>query len=199
MNYIKIYTNLIKRATDRSVPKEVYTELHHIVPKCMGGTDDQHNLVRLTGREHFVAHLLLVKIYPHDSKLVYAAMRMAHQCNSGRYYEWLRKRHSENVSDMMLGNKHSLGRIRPATEKEAISNKMKGIPKSQETKAKMSESQKGNKKALGLVRGPMSEEQKFKISEAKRGFKHSEETKRKISEKTKGVSKNGRNKKIVEP
>jgi len=39
-----------------------YTEQHHILPKCLGGTNNKSNLVRLTAREHFVCHLLLVKM-----------------------------------------------------------------------------------------------------------------------------------------
>lgn len=41
-----------------------YSEKHHIVPKCLGGSDDKFNLVVLTAREHFLAHYLLTKIYP---------------------------------------------------------------------------------------------------------------------------------------
>jgi hypothetical protein len=45
-----------------------YTERHHIQPKCLGGTDDHKNLVRLTAREHFVVHHLLTKIHSGCSK-----------------------------------------------------------------------------------------------------------------------------------
>jgi hypothetical protein len=41
---------------------EPYTERHHIIPKSIGGSDDQSNLVRLTAREHFICHLLLPKM-----------------------------------------------------------------------------------------------------------------------------------------
>ena len=60
MNYNRIYNNLISRAQNRPLPTE-YTELHHILPTAMGGTDDQENLVRLTLKEHLIAHLLLTK------------------------------------------------------------------------------------------------------------------------------------------
>jgi hypothetical protein len=39
-----------------------YCEKHHILPKCLGGSNDKLNLVQLTAREHFICHLLLVKI-----------------------------------------------------------------------------------------------------------------------------------------
>ena len=59
------------------------------------------------------------------------------------------------------------------THNERVAAKQKGVPKSEETKRKMSESCKGRK---------LSEEHKRKIGTKSRGRKPSEETKRKISE-----------------
>jgi hypothetical protein len=39
--------------------EENMLETHHIVPRCMGGTDDPSNLVRLTFEEHVEAHHIL--------------------------------------------------------------------------------------------------------------------------------------------
>ena len=47
-----------------------YTECHHIVPKCMNGTDSSYNLVLLTAREHVIAHVLLSKIFPDNLKII---------------------------------------------------------------------------------------------------------------------------------
>tara|TARA_R110000737_G_C14490263_1_gene470108 strand:- start:139 stop:843 length:705 start_codon:yes stop_codon:yes gene_type:complete len=76
MNYKKHYRLLIEKALDRPRPTE-YTEKHHILPKCMGGLDDAENIVRLDGREHFLAHKLLCWIYPDNEKLWYAFSMMA--------------------------------------------------------------------------------------------------------------------------
>ena len=46
MNYQKIYNDLISRAQARE-PLSEYKETHHIVHKCMGGSDDKENLVEL--------------------------------------------------------------------------------------------------------------------------------------------------------
>ena len=45
---------------------EGYTEGHHIVPRCMGGSDDEYNIVHLPAKAHYLAHLLLTKMYPDD-------------------------------------------------------------------------------------------------------------------------------------
>ena len=62
MNYITIYNNLIQRASNRLL--DGYKERHHIIPRCLGGNNTKENLVDLTPEEHYIAHLLLIKIYP---------------------------------------------------------------------------------------------------------------------------------------
>lgn len=60
LKYHLWYDQLIDRAKGRQVPS-CYTEVHHIVPRSIGGTDAPQNLVRLTYREHFLAHWMLTK------------------------------------------------------------------------------------------------------------------------------------------
>lgn len=100
MNYKRIYDALIDRAKGRIVC--CYVETHHIIPRCMGGTDDHENLVDLTPEEHFLAHQLLAKIHPENSKLVFAAVAMTRHNSSSRIsnkmYGWIRRRHAEAVS-----------------------------------------------------------------------------------------------------
>ena len=74
MNYNKIYDSIIDRAKNRSL--DTYTETHHIIPRCMGGSDDETNLVKLTYREHFIAHWLLHRIYPNNRKIAFAFTAM---------------------------------------------------------------------------------------------------------------------------
>jgi len=74
MDYQSHYNRLIGRARMRSLSG--YGEKHHILPRCMGGDDSDGNLVTLTAREHFIAHLLLVKIYGNDFRLIKAAAMM---------------------------------------------------------------------------------------------------------------------------
>lgn len=66
MNYQKMYTKLVQHRRDNPLKKrgDVYTELHHVVPKCLGGSNKSSNLIRLTFKEHLFAHKLLAKIHP---------------------------------------------------------------------------------------------------------------------------------------
>ena len=96
MNYQKHYDALISRAKNRLI--ECYTESHHIIPRCMGGTDHLDNLVKLTAEEHYLAHQLLVKIHPGNHKLVAAAIFMTtggysnskYRMNN-KLYGWLKR------------------------------------------------------------------------------------------------------------
>ena len=112
MNYQEHYNRLIERAKNREL--SCYTESHHIIPRCMSGTDEKDNLVRLTAREHFIAHLLLHKIYPNESKLLYAINMMCvnsykHLNNrvNNRLYSWLKEKFSKEISISQSGENNS--------------------------------------------------------------------------------------------
>lgn len=93
MNYAEIYNQLISRARLRSALITDY-EVHHIIPRCMGGDNSSSNLVRLTYREHFFAHELLAKIYPYENGLLYAVYLMSNknQYTNSRQYKWIREK-----------------------------------------------------------------------------------------------------------
>ena len=78
MNYEKIYNELITKGRLRGTKRSLsyYAEEHHIIPRCIGGTDDKENLVALLPREHFIAHRLLAKMYPEVKGLHYAVSLM---------------------------------------------------------------------------------------------------------------------------
>lgn len=105
MNYKKIYDSIIQRGLSR-IPTG-YTESHHIIPRCIGGTDDPNNLVKLTPEEHYVAHQLLVKIYNGNQKLVRAAIMMIPSRPSNKLYGWLKRRYSDNQKIAQAGKNNS--------------------------------------------------------------------------------------------
>lgn len=105
MDYKGIYDSLISRSQSRTI--DGYTERHHIIPRCMGGNDDHSNITRLTPEEHYVAHQLLVKIYPNHFGLVQAAQRMCTGRSNNKLYGWLRRRLSENAKQR-IGPKNGM-------------------------------------------------------------------------------------------
>lgn len=112
MNYKKHYHQLIVRAKNRKL--DCYTESHHIIPKCMNGDDSVENLVNLTPEEHYLAHQLLIKIYPDNKNLVYAAAMMCVSAEShsgyrskNKLYGWLKRRLSDIASIKSSGSNNS--------------------------------------------------------------------------------------------
>lgn len=152
MNYTRHYGLLIERARARTLSG--YSERHHILPKCLGGTDDASNLVRLTAEEHFVAHQLLVKIYPDSKGITYAAFAMGNKNN--KKYGWLRRLYSSKLTGVprpdhalkvsgenngMYGKTHSeSARARVsefAKQRVGSKNPMFGVKHSEESLAKI--------------------------------------------------------------
>lgn len=109
MNYTQHYTNLIGRARNRIL--EEYTESHHIIPQCQRGSNNISNLVELTPEEHYVAHLLLVKMYPENRQLIHAAVMMTVNGNghkrNNKLYGWLRRKHAIAISKSQTGSGNS--------------------------------------------------------------------------------------------
>jgi hypothetical protein len=156
MNYFAHYSRLIDRARSRVL--DGYCELHHVLPRCMGGDDAPSNLVALTAQEHFIAHLLLMAMHPEIKGLATAAMLMTRTSTNNKRYAWLRRRHAA----AMRGHKRGVGR-----------------PVSQETRAKHAKAQRGKKvsvetrKKLSAIRTgkkmpPRSAEHAAKIWKARR-------------------------------
>jgi len=172
--YTKLYYKITSNAKQRIT--EGYTELHHIIPQSMGGSNDKENLVHLTAREHFICHWLLIKMTEGEdrSKMLYALNGMKaenryqqryHTKITARVYEKYRIEHSENHSKRMKGRKAW----------------NKGVQQTEEHKEK-------NRQAA-LQRAPKSEETITKWKESRAGYTHSEETRQKQSLASKGKPK----------
>lgn len=113
MDYLKIYNNLIQKAQTR-VEIIGYKERHHSIPKCMGGSNEKGNLVSLTAKEHFIAHLLLTKIYPHHDKILLAFNIMLNgaspyeaRYSASNYYSIIRQQIGAAISRSLIGNKRA--------------------------------------------------------------------------------------------
>jgi hypothetical protein len=156
MNYGKVYNQIIERA--KSQIRDGYLERHHIVPKCIGGSNDISNLVLLTAREHYLCHWLIAK-QTNDKRLWLAFSMMSvssdkHQrIRSSRLFE----RAKIARSYAMSGNNNPM-----------FGKKTACISHTEETKNKIRISK------LGKKRGPFSrsaatQETKNKISIAQKG------------------------------
>ena len=140
MNYQIIYDQIIDRAKNRKKP-DCYCELHHIIPKSLGGSNDKENLVYLTAREHFIAHWLLKNIHK-NKQMIYAFFSMTKPVGNGRTrytshsFKYAREAFGRWMSENRRGeNNHFFG-----LPKEL--NPHYGMKRSAKTKALLSEKAK---------------------------------------------------------
>jgi len=169
--YLTWYENLVAKAKSRPLPNG-YIEQHHVIPVCLGGDNTPENIIALTAREHYIAHLLLWKMSmdkKSHNKMTMALHVMVNGSGNkkqnrsylvpSRIYEANRKEYVKVVSEIMSGptnvwkgRKHS----------EETIEKMKAWQNNPVIKQKQSERVTGEK-------NPMF------------GKKHSDEIKKQIS------------------
>lgn len=115
------FINNILETRGRFACGDEYHERHHIIPKCMNGSNDEDNLIDLFAREHFEAHRLLALENPDNDKLIYAWHMMAcvNDKNQERVeitaeeYEECRKAYSEMCSKRYSGENNPMYGISP--------------------------------------------------------------------------------------
>jgi hypothetical protein len=167
--YLRWYEKLTSTSSNADL-----VEKHHIVPKSIL---PNKNLVSLTPRQHYIAHLLLTKCVNslYRKKMLYAItamkMRTAKDIKfNSRIFEKLKKEANINRSIALKGRTHT------QITKDKIKAKRALQITSDETKAKMSKAHTGRKQS------PESIE---KTRAAHLGSKRTEETKQKLKESRK--------------
>lgn len=205
-NFVR-YCKFIRQRIVRDSPAE--GENHHILPKSLGkkylgmtdkDLNDSSNLIRLTHREHFIAHLILWKAFP-GKEMSYAFHRLAFDKEKGRgvlssrqfcvlmselrkSYEgesnpFFGKHHSEEtrktIRNFLLSDKNSCrGRKRTPDQLAKLREAHVGQVVTKETIAKRIETKLQNGTNVP------TEETKRKISDSLAGKTLSEETREKI-------------------
>lgn len=112
--YTKWYFQIIENSKQKRILD--YSEKHHIIPRCLGGSNNKNNIAILTAREHFICHLLLTKMVD-DHRILFAFASMCriniHQKRiviKSHLYEYLRKCNSKASSIRNTGKKNNLGK-----------------------------------------------------------------------------------------
>lgn len=174
MDYQRIYNAIISKRKLSPLKKSssTYTEVHHIIPRCLGGNDAKENLIRLTVREHFIAHMMLTKMYPDSNGLRLTAYLMCkHTTYEGikirsRIYENLRIEHIKTIVSAEIRQK--------------MSNARRGKKLSEQHKRNISENN-------GLKGKVLTDQHRQKISKSNTGKRHSDTAKEKVSTANSGT------------
>ena len=148
MTYNEFIQNILDTRGRFGIPKGEYKERHHIIPKCIGGTDEEDNLIDLYAREHFEAHKLLMLENYGNYKLANAFSNMAFK--------------KSNTTDRALS---------PEEYEEArllYANSLKGVKRPESIKDKLRANAVINDN-YGMKNKNLSKEAKLKISAANSG------------------------------
>lgn len=183
IHYFNFYNKFINNCK-LAKRKSEYYEFHHIFPLSMGGENTSNNIIKLTPREHYIAHWILAKTY--GEKMWYAFWMMNNDTRNKHYryknsrgYEIAKINHRKNISKTMKGKLTVYDKI-----------KLKYIQIDSEeyknNKEKYEHTSKG--KSIYILNGKhefLSTNDPLVISgQAKHirvGFKHTEKTKEKMS------------------
>lgn len=184
--YSKWYYSIVHKAQSRAISPDIPVEKHHILPRSLGGSNDPTNLVKLTLREHFICHSLLVKMTENKdrNKMVYALWKMCHSTKSKLKAFKLNSRKYNAVKSLMSTARTSDDftpewRAKISASRKGKSSWNKGVARTSEEKAKMSATRKQRASDPNWnIRPACSVEKAQKIKEANLGKKwaHNKET-----------------------
>lgn len=132
--YTRWYYDIITNA--QKSQQEGYGETHHIIPRSLGGDDSISNLVRLTPREHYLCHALLVHMVDHPKHLrsMYAAFNMMHVGKDGKRYTSKLYEYYK-VKFYKLHSEQQRGKVRSLESRQKQSRSSKGKPWSEKKRA----------------------------------------------------------------
>ena len=197
MNYKKHYDLLINRAINRTI--NGYTENHHIIPRCIGGTDEKTNLVKLTPEEHYIAHQLLVKIYPKENGLKCALVFFKGGNNgmirNNHLYGWVRRKAREGMVILATGRTHTEETKEKLRQYKGENHHNFGKKREEGHSEKVSDGLKiywSKVKSGEIIRAPREKKKTGKPawnSGITGVFHHTEETKKRISIKMKNLER----------
>jgi hypothetical protein len=218
MNYFKIYQDIIEKSQNRNLEDGEYYEKHHIIPKSIFKfsycedifkkyymenikKNSKQNIIKLTLREHYISHLLLVRIFENNKncyiRMIYAANFLTNRTKNSKDYAWQKIEYLKVLSESMK-NKPSRAKGKKWSE-ESKRNKsgenhvmygktyeeLYGIKKAKKLKIARKNGRLGKKwtnESKDKMRNRhFSNETREKISKSKKGKPISETTKKKIS------------------
>lgn len=109
--YYDWYNSIVISRINNPIDKNMkYAEMHHILPRSLGGNNDKNNLILLLPREHYICHCLLTKFILgngyYKMLTAFMSMNMKSQYTSERYmnsrlYNYIKVKYAEEFSNVM--------------------------------------------------------------------------------------------------
>ena len=137
-HYLNRYITFIQQCQLKNKDFKGYTENHHICPRAIfplykNFSKNPWNKATLTARQHFIAHMMLWKLYKNRSMTrAFGMMSSYYLIKKSRLYETIKLEYSLLISDQMSNTvsiKCSSGRSKRISKKEFDSLGLKGHTK----------------------------------------------------------------------
>ena len=179
--YLNIYFSLVEKRIKNPFCGNL-KEIHHIIPKSLGGKNTHDNLVTFSAREHYIAHRILVKITEGDRriKMVHALWGMSNRLINNKEHEYLTSRKYEEARKLFIeiAGSHLKGR-----SYEEIYGKEKAITLKKQRANSVSKHRKGKtwEEIFGEEKAQWMRSKVSTGSEKRKGKKQTKETRDKIS------------------
>lgn len=152
MNYCKIYWDLIRKAIKRDYENkdalELY-EIHHVIPKELGGVNKAYNRVKLTCKEHMIAHMLINRFTKTN---YYPVSNVRDAVKKREYNMWLQKK-GQKIKTAHLKIRHKIQTLTYKKEfRENMENFINNVVLCDTTvKCKLNIDDKGIKDFIGYL------------------------------------------------
>lgn len=200
------------------------SELHHIIPRSLGGTDDPDNLVRLSYHDHAWCHWLLTKMTAgaalakmryafnmmnvggdHMGRVLDSKIVRAYAKNRAElvkiHSEFMKGREPWNKGKKLEGEQYKGGRKNRGKShtKDVIEKRIASMKNNGNDKRSVETKKKMSEWQKGVPKGPMSHEGKLKRSKTQLGRKKVDGHGEKVRAAVQGnvsINKDGIEKKI---
>lgn len=116
--YYSWYQSIILNRLTQKPSLDIYCEKHHILPRCIGGTNAANNVVLVTGREHFLLHLLLTKFITGKKNALKMLCAFNSMCMKSKYHKERYIKNSKMYQNMRIKS----GRLLAQNTKELWNN-----------------------------------------------------------------------------
>jgi len=122
--HLSRYIRFIQTRKIRKLQECIIMENHHILPKSFGGVNTQDNLIKLSLREHFIAHLILWKCYKGKMTSAFWVLRSrGHKIKellTSRQFQRLEEDHRQFAQAKIGAKNPFYGRHHTEQTKEAV-------------------------------------------------------------------------------
>lgn len=144
-NFVNLYFSRYIKLIDAFRNKTVDNyERHHIIPRCLGGTDEDSNIICLPPKAHFIAHYLLSKAYPNNDRLNHAfAMMIVNNPYQDRKFTGILYEKAKLARSKALKGKPRPEWVKAKLRKPKSNKENYHKPKSEKHRHSMSLAQKG--------------------------------------------------------